>query len=126
MRVIRVSITALNLEFLIADILKEQRNPISTTSKRTYVYKANRTPKDLTHQNKDPKRIENFKLSNRRRKSNRGFNHNTLFKNNDDKAFKNAETEFESDPDLKLKSFTYIIKNFDLNNNKSNYFNVSV
>ncbi len=42
-----------------------------------------------------------------------------LLENDDDEAFKDAETELESDLDLELKSFTYIIRNFDLNNNKS-------
>src|SRR6266566_620211 len=35
------------------------------------------------------------------------------------KAFKNAETKLESNPDLKLKFFICIIKNFDLDDNKS-------
>src|SRR6266699_5121374 len=119
MKAIKASVITLNLKFLIADILEEQRNPTSTTSKRTYVHKANRTPKDPIYQNKSFKCIESFKPSNRRRRQDRSFNHNTLFKDDDNKAFKNAETEPESDPDPKLKSFIYIIKNFDLNDNKS-------
>ena len=66
MRAIGVLVTALNLEFLIADILEEQRNPTSITSKRTYVHRANRPPRDPTRQNKGPKRIESFRPSNRR------------------------------------------------------------
>src|SRR6266566_10126823 len=121
MRAIGASVTALNLEFLIADILKKQRNPASTTSKKTYVHRANRTSKDLTRQNKSFKRIENFRPSNRRRRSDRGSNYNMLFEDDDDKVFKNVEIEPESDLKLKLESFIYIIKNFDLDNNKSNY-----
>ncbi len=93
-----------------ADILEEQRNPTSTTSKRTYVHKANRTPKDPIYQNKDSKRIESSKLFNCYRKPNRGSNHNMLFENNDNKTFKNIKTELESDLNLELESFTYIIK----------------
>ncbi len=121
MRTIGASVTALNLEFLIADILEEQRNPTSTTSKRTYVYRANRTPKDLIRQSKGLKRIESSRPFNRRRRPNRGSNHNTLLKNDDDETLKDIEIELESDPDLELKSFTYIIKNFDLDDSKSNY-----
>src|SRR6266566_3376913 len=121
MRAIRASITALNLEFLIADILKEQRNPASTTSKRIYVHRVNRTSKDLTYQSKGPKYIESSKLFNRRRKSNRSSNYNIYLKENE-KVLKDIETKLKSDPDLKLKSFTYVIKNFDLDNNKSNCF----
>ncbi len=126
MKTIEVSITTLNLKFLITDILKEQKNPTSTISKRIYVYKANRTLKDPTCQSKGFKYTESSKPSNRRRKPNRGSNYNTFFKNNDDKVFKNVKTEFKSDPNLELKSFTYIIKNFDLNNNKSNCFTNSL
>ena len=32
------------------------------------------------------------------------------------------KTELESDLDLELESFTYVIRNFDLDDNKSNYF----
>src|SRR6266566_2032832 len=109
MRAIGASVTALNLEFLIADILKEQRNPASTTSKRTYIHRANRPPKDPTRQNKGPKRTKSSKPFNRRRRPNRDSNHNILPENNDDKTFKNTEIEPESNPDPKLKSFTYII-----------------
>ncbi len=118
-RAIKASVTTLNLKFLIADILKEQRNPTSTTFKKTYVHKANRTPKDPTCQNKGFKRTKSFKPFNRCRRSNKGSNHNTLFKNDDDKAFKNVEIKLKSDPKPKLKSFTYIIKNFDLDDSKS-------
>ncbi len=45
-----------------------------------------------------------------------------FFKNNDNKTFKNIETKFESDLDLELKSFIYVIRNFDLNKNKSSCF----
>ncbi|SRR6266699_1532828 len=121
MKAIKASVITLNLKFLIADILEEQRNPTSTTSKRIYVYKANRTPKDPIYQNKSFKHTKSSKPSNRRQRSNKGSNHNILFKNNNNKTFKNIETEFKSDPNPKLESFTYIIKNFDLNNNKSNY-----
>src|SRR6266566_5458681 len=110
MRTIRTSVTALNLEFLIADILEKQRNPASTTSKRTFVHKANKPSKDPTHQNKSLKHIESFKLSNRRKRPDRGSNYNTYPEDNEE-ASKNAETEPKSDPDPELKSFTYIIQN---------------
>src|SRR6266699_5635419 len=122
MRTIRVSITALNLKFLIADILEKQRNPASTTSKRTYIHRTNRTPKDLIRQSKSFKRIESSKPSNRRRRPNKGSNYNILSKDDDDEIFKNVKTELESDLNPKLKSFTCIIKNFDLNDNKSSCF----
>src|SRR6266566_4033007 len=57
MRAIGVLVTTLNLEFLIADILEEQKNPTSITSKRTFVHKANRPSKDSTCQNKGFKHI---------------------------------------------------------------------
>ena len=41
MRAIGASVTALNLKFLMADILEEQRNPAFTIFKRTYVYRIN-------------------------------------------------------------------------------------
>ncbi len=102
--------------------MEKQRNPASITSKRTYIYKANRTPRDLIHQNKGFKRIESSKPSNRRRKPNRSSNYNTFFEDDDDKTFKNAEIELESDLNLELESFICVIKNFDLNDNKSNCF----
>src|SRR6266566_1766409 len=119
MRAIGTSVTALNLKFLIADILEEQRNPASITSKRTYVHKANRTPRDPTRQNKGSKRIENSRPSNRRRRPDKGSNYNTFFEDDDDKAFKDVKTKLKSNPNLELKSFIYIIKNFDLNDSKS-------
>ena len=85
-------------------------------------YKANRPSKDFTRQNKGLKHIKSSRPSNRRRKPDRGSSHNTLFENNDDKAFKNVEIKLESDPNPELKSFIYIIKNFDLNDSKSSYF----
>ena len=45
-----------------------------------------------------------------------------LFENNDDKTFKNVEIELESDLDPKLESFTYVIRNFDLDDSKSSCF----
>ncbi len=99
--------------------MEEQRNPTSTTSKRTYIHRANRTPRDLTCQSKGFKHIKNFKPSNRRRRPDRGSSHNTFFKDDNDEAFKDTETKPKSDPNLELKSFIYIIKNFDLNNSKS-------
>ncbi len=119
MKVIEASITALNLEFFIADILEKQRNPASTTFKRTYVHRANRTPKDLIRQSKGPKRTKSFRPSNRRRKPNRGSSYNTFFKDDDDKTFKDAETKLESNLNFELESFIYIIKNFDLDDSKS-------
>src|SRR6266566_1123168 len=118
MKAIKASVTTLNLEFLMADILKEQRNPTSTTSKRTFVHRANRPSKNPTRQNKGPKRTKNSRPPNRRRRPNRGSNHNTHPKDNE-KASKDAETEPESDPDPELESFTCIIRNFDLDNSKS-------
>ena len=97
MRAIGASVTDLNLEFLMTDILEEQRNPVSTTSKRTYVYRANRTPKDLIRQSKGLKRIESSRPFNRRRRPNRGSNHNTFPENDDNEVFKDVETKFKSD-----------------------------
>ncbi len=119
MRVIGASVTALNLEFLMVDILKEQRNPASTISKRTYVHRANRTPKDPIHQSKGFKRTENSKPFNRCRRPDKGSSHNTLFKDDNDEAFKDVETELESDPNPELESFICIIRNFDLDDSKS-------
>src|SRR6266566_1783878 len=119
MRAIGASVTALNLEFFMADILKEQRNLAFTTSKRTYVHKANRTFKDPIYQSKGFKCIESSRLSNRRRRPNRGFSYNTLSEDDDDKVSKEVEIELKSDLDLELESFTYIIRNFDLDNSKS-------
>ena len=65
--------TALNFEFLIADILEEQKNPASTTFKKMASYKANRLFKGS-------KCTESSKPSNRRRKPDRGSNHNTHLK----------------------------------------------
>ncbi len=121
MKTIRVLVTALNLKFLIADILEEQRNPAFITSKKTYVHKANQTFKDPIHQSKGLKRTESSRSSNRYWRLDKGSNYNIFFKNDDNKVFKNVEIEFESDLNLELESFTYIIKNFDLNDNKSNY-----
>src|SRR6266699_7260095 len=103
MRTIRASITALNLKFFIIDILKKQRNPTFTTSKRTYVHKTNQTFKDPIRQNKGLKHIESSRPFNRRRRPNRGSNYNTFFKDDDDETFKDAETKFESDSNLELK-----------------------
>ncbi len=104
-----------------ADILEEQRNPASTTSKRTFVHKANRPFKDPTYQNKGFKRTESSKPFNRRKKPDRGSNYNT-YPEDDEEASKDAETEPESNPDLELESFTYVIRNFDLDDNKSSCF----
>ncbi len=109
-----------------ADILEEQKNLAFIIFKRTYVYRTNRTPKDLIRQSKSLKRIKNFKPFNRRRKLNRGSNHNTFLKDDDDKASKDVETELESDPNPELESFICVIKNFDLNNSKSSYFTNSL
>jgi len=116
MKAIGASVTALNLEFLIADILEKQRNPTSITSKRMYVHRANRPLKDPICQNKGPKRIESFRPSNRRWRPDRGSSHNTHLED-DEEDSKDAETEPESE--LELQSFIYIIGDFDLNDNKS-------
>ena len=42
-----------------------------------------------------------------------------LFKSDDNEVFKDVETELKSDLDPKLESFTYIIRNFDLDDSKS-------
>src|SRR6266699_3261595 len=118
MRVVRVSVTTLNLEFLIVDILKKQRNPASTTFKRMFVYRANRLSKDFIRQNKGFKRIKSFKLFNRCKKLDRDSNYNIYCEDNK-KVSKNVETEFKYDLNPKLKSFTYIIQNFDLDDSKS-------
>ena len=108
MRVVGASVTALNLEFLIADILEKQKNPASTISKRTFVYRANKPSKDPIRQNKGFKCIESFRPFNRRRRLDRGFSYNT-YSEDDKEAFKNVETEPESDLDLELESFICII-----------------
>jgi len=118
MRAIKASIAALNLEFLITDILKEQRNPTSTTFKRTFVHRANRLFKDPTHQNKGPKRTESSKPFNRRRRLDRGSSYNTHPKD-DKKVSKDVEIEPESDLDPELESFICVIRNFDLDDSKS-------
>ncbi len=53
MKAIGAIVTALNFEFIMADILKEQRNPTSITFKKMASYEVNRPSKDSTHQNKD-------------------------------------------------------------------------
>src|SRR6266566_8831740 len=126
MRVIRASVTALNLECLIADILEEQRNLAFITSKRTYVHRANRTSKDLTRQSKGLKRIESSRLSNRCRRPDRGSNYNTFLKDDNNKTLKDVKTELESDPNLELESFICIIRNFDLDDSKSSCFTSSL
>jgi len=45
-----------------------------------------------------------------------------FFENDDDEAFKDAETEPESDLNLKLEFFICIIRNFDLDDSKSSCF----
>ncbi len=82
-------------------------------------YRANWPSKDPTHQNKGLKHTESSKPSNSRKKPDRGSNYNTHPKE-DEKAFKNIETKFKSDLDPELESFINVIKNFDLDNNKSN------
>ncbi len=57
-------------------------------------------------------------MFNRRKKPDRGSNYNTHSKN-DEEASKDIETKLESDLDLELESFTYVIRNFDLNDSKS-------
>ncbi len=81
-------------------------------------YRANRSFKDSTRQNKSPKRIESFRSSNRRRKPDRGSSHNTHLKE-DEEASKNVEIKPESDLNLELESFIYVIRNFDLDDSKS-------
>ncbi len=98
--------------------MEEQKNPASTTSKRTYIHRANWTPKDPIYQNKSFKHIENFKLFNRRRKPDRSSSYN-IYSEKDEETSKDTETEPKSNPDLELKSFICVIRNFDLDNNKS-------
>ncbi len=118
MRVVEALVIALNLEFLMADILEEQRNPASTISKRTFVYKANKPSRDSICQNKGFKRIESSRPFNRCKKLDRGFSYNT-HPEDDEEASKDVEIELESDLDPELKSFTYVIWNFDLDDSKS-------
>ncbi len=118
MRTVRTSVTVLNLEFFIADILEEQKNPASTTFKRTFVYKANRPSKDPTRQNKSFKRIESSRPFNRCRRLNKGFSYNIYLKD-DEEAFKDVETKPKSDLDPELESFICVIRNFDLDDSKS-------
>src|SRR6266699_5565231 len=121
MRVIGVTVTALNLKFLMADILEEQRNPAFIIFKKMASYKANRPFKKPIRKNKGFKHIESSRPSNRRNKPDRGSSYNT-YSEKDEEAFKNVETEPESDLDLELKSFICVIKNFDLNDSKSSCF----
>ncbi len=116
-----MSVTALNLKFFIADILEEQRNPTSITFKRTFVHRVNKSSRDPICQNKNLKRTESFRPFNRRRRPDRGSNYNTYPKD-DEEAFKNVETEPESNLNPKLESFIYIIRNFDLDDSKSSCF----
>ncbi len=95
MRAIEASVTALNLEFLIADILEEQRNLASITSKRTYVHRVNRPSKDFTRQNKGFKRIESFKLFNCCRRFDRDSSYN-IYLEDDEESFKDVEIKLES------------------------------
>ncbi len=101
-----------------ADILEEQKNPISTTFKKMASYKANKPFKDPICQNKGLKYTENSRLSNRRKKLDKGSNHN-IYPEENEETFKNVEIELKSNLDFKLKSFIYVIKNFDLDDNKS-------
>src|SRR6266566_8129013 len=82
-------------------------------------YRINKLSRDLIYQNKGPKRLESFRLSNYRRKPDRGSSYN-IYPEEDEEVFKNVEIEFEFDLDFELESFTYVIKNFDLDNSKSN------
>src|SRR6266699_3815450 len=118
MKAIGAMVTALNFEFLIADILEEQRNLASITFKKMVSYRANRLSRDLIRQNKGPKRIESFRPSNCCKKPDRGFSYN-IYLEEDEEAFKDVETEPESDLDLELESFTCVIKNFDVDDSKS-------
>src|SRR6266566_8794865 len=111
----------LNFEFLMADILKERRNPASTTFKKMASYRANRPSKDLTYQNKGFKYIESFRPFNRRKRPDKGSNYNTHLEK-DEEVFKDVETELKSDLNLELESFTCVIRNFDLDDSKSNCF----
>src|SRR6266566_820158 len=85
-----------------------------------YIHRANRTPKDFIYQNKGSKCIKSFRPFNRRRRLDRGSSYNTFFENDDDKTFKDTETELEFDLNPELKSFTCVIRNFDLDDSKSN------
>ncbi len=104
-----------------ADILEEQRNPASTTFKKMAFYKVNKPFRDSIYQNKGSKYIESFKPSNRCKKPDRGSSYNTYLED-DKEAFKDVEIEFEFDLDPELKSFTCVIRNFDLDDSKSNCF----
>ncbi len=73
-----------------------------------FVHRANKPFKDLICQNKGFKHIESFRPFNRRRRPNRGSSYN-IYPEDDEKAFKDIETELESDLDFKLKFFTYVI-----------------
>src|SRR6266699_669326 len=102
-----------------ADILKEQKNLAFTTFKKIDFYRVNRSFKDLIRQNKGFKYIEISKPSNYYKKPDKGSNYN-IYLEKDEKVFKDVKTKFESDLDLELESFTYVIRNFDLNDNKFN------
>src|SRR6266699_6379669 len=121
MKAIRVIITALNFEFLIADILEKQRNPTFTTFKKMAFYRANRPSRDPICQNKGFKRIESFRPVNRCRKLDRGFSYNMHFEE-DEEVSKDVETEPEFDLDLELESYICVIRNFDLDDSKSSCF----
>ncbi len=99
MRVIGTSVIVLNLEFLIADILEEQRNLTFTIFKRMYVYRVSRFSRDPICQNKGVKHIESFRPSNRRWRSNRGLSYNIHFKD-DEEGFKDVKIELELEFEL--------------------------
>ena len=81
-------------------------------------YRVNRPSKDPTRQNKGSKHTESSRPLNRRKRPDRGFNHN-MYLEDDEEASKDVETEPESDLNLELESFIYIIRNFDLDDSKS-------
>ncbi len=101
--------------------MKEQKNPASIIFKRTFVHRVNRPSRDPIRQNKGPKRIKSSRPSNCRRRPNRGSSYN-MHLEDDEEVSKNVETEFESDPKLELESFICVIRNFDLDDSKSNCF----
>ena len=129
MRAVGATVTALNLEFLMADILEEQRNPASTTSKKM-VHRAKRSfqkpSKDPKRQNrgfKDTESSKRFESSRRssyngqgRRKYDKGSNHHAVPEGSETES----ETELETEPEPKLESFACVIGEFDLDDSKSN------
>ncbi len=65
-------------------------------------------------------------IFNRYRRPDKSSSYNMFLEDDDDKTSKDIETELKSDLDPKLESFICVIRNFDLNDSKSNCFTSSL